>query len=56
MPAVSPSCSLTAPYCRCTSYLAIGDAPGQTLLLVASGTLLLGLMGSLFARRRRVWF
>ena len=36
--------------------LAIRHAPGQTLLLVASGTLLLGLMGSLFARRRRVWF
>ena len=36
--------------------LAVRHAPGQTLLLVASGTLLLGLMGSLFARRRRVWF
>ncbi|MGW5667262.1 cytochrome c biogenesis protein ResB [Micromonospora sp. NPDC003776] len=36
--------------------IAVRYAPGQTLLLVASGTLLLGLMGSLFARRRRVWF
>ncbi|SBT50660.1 cytochrome c biogenesis protein ResB [Micromonospora auratinigra] len=36
--------------------LAVRHAPAQTLLLVASGTLLLGLMGSLFARRRRVWF
>ncbi len=26
--AVSPSCSLTAPCCRCTSYLAIGLPPG----------------------------
>ncbi|MFJ8579072.1 cytochrome c biogenesis protein ResB [Micromonospora sp. NPDC093277] len=31
-------------------------APGQTLMLGACVTLLLGLMGSLFARRRRVWF
>ncbi|MFF5172660.1 cytochrome c biogenesis protein ResB [Micromonospora sp. NPDC000089] len=36
--------------------LAVRHAPGQTLLLVACGTLLLGLMGSLFGRRRRVWF
>ncbi|MBU8858320.1 MULTISPECIES: cytochrome c biogenesis protein ResB [unclassified Micromonospora] len=36
--------------------ISVRHAPGQTLLLVASGTLLLGLMGSLFARRRRVWF
>ncbi|MDO3683575.1 cytochrome c biogenesis protein ResB [Micromonospora sp. C28ISP2-4] len=36
--------------------ISVREAPGQTLLLVASGTLLLGLMGSLFARRRRVWF
>ncbi|WP_089154591.1 cytochrome c biogenesis protein ResB [Micromonospora sp. NBS 11-29] len=42
----------TTPYVT----LAVRHAPGQTLLLVASGTLLLGLMGSLFARRRRVWF
>ena len=28
VPAVSPSCSLTVPFCRYTSYLAIGLAPG----------------------------
>ncbi|SBT53866.1 cytochrome c biogenesis protein ResB [Micromonospora narathiwatensis] len=40
------------------SYITISVryAPGQTLMLGACVTLLLGLMGSLFARRRRVWF
>ncbi len=39
-------------------YIAISVryAPGQALMLGACVTLLLGLMGSLFARRRRVWF
>ncbi|MFD2763809.1 cytochrome c biogenesis protein ResB [Micromonospora eburnea] len=36
--------------------IAVRYAPGQTLMLGACVTLLLGLMGSLFARRRRVWF
>ncbi|KKJ96764.1 cytochrome c biogenesis protein ResB [Micromonospora sp. HK10] len=36
--------------------ISVRHAPGQALMLVACGTLLLGLMGSLFARRRRVWF
>ncbi|MBY8871965.1 cytochrome c biogenesis protein ResB [Micromonospora sp. PLK6-60] len=36
--------------------LSVRKDPGSTLLLVSSGTLLLGLMGSLFGRRRRVWF
>ncbi|WP_433284473.1 cytochrome c biogenesis protein ResB [Micromonospora sp. CA-244673] len=36
--------------------VSVRHAPGQTMMLVACGTLLLGLMGSLFARRRRVWF
>ncbi|MFC8847854.1 MULTISPECIES: cytochrome c biogenesis protein ResB [unclassified Micromonospora] len=30
--------------------------PGSALLLVSSTTLLVGLMGALFGRRRRVWF
>ena len=30
--------------------------PGTTLLLVSSATLLIGLMGSLFGKRRRIWF
>ncbi|MFE9955996.1 cytochrome c biogenesis protein ResB [Micromonospora sp. NPDC005299] len=42
----------TKPYVN----ISVRYAPGQTLLLVACVTLLLGLMGSLFARRRRVWF
>ncbi|MET8834915.1 cytochrome c biogenesis protein ResB [Micromonospora sp. NPDC004540] len=36
--------------------ISVRHAPGQTMMLVACATLLLGLMGSLFARRRRVWF
>ncbi|SCE66018.1 cytochrome c biogenesis protein [Micromonospora viridifaciens] len=36
--------------------ISVRYAPGQTLMLVACVTLLAGLMGSLFARRRRVWF
>lgn len=36
--------------------LSVRHDPGSTLLLVSSGTLLLGLMGSLFGRRRRVFF
>ncbi|MEU5530071.1 cytochrome c biogenesis protein ResB [Micromonospora chersina] len=36
--------------------IAVRHAPGQTMMLVACVTLLLGLMGSLFGRRRRVWF
>lgn len=36
--------------------IAVRHAPGQALLLVACATLLLGLMGSLFGRRRRIWF
>ncbi|MFI6331578.1 cytochrome c biogenesis protein ResB [Micromonospora chersina] len=36
--------------------IAVRHAPGQTMMLVACATLLLGLMGSLFGRRRRVWF
>jgi cytochrome c biogenesis protein len=36
--------------------IAVRHAPGQTLMLGACVTLLAGLMGSLFARRRRVWF
>ncbi|MEV0152891.1 cytochrome c biogenesis protein ResB [Micromonospora sp. NPDC050686] len=36
--------------------LSVRKDPGSTLLLVSSGTLLVGLMGSLFGRRRRVWF
>ncbi|SCG70071.1 cytochrome c biogenesis protein ResB [Micromonospora halophytica] len=36
--------------------LSVRHAPGQTLMLVACVVLLGGLMGSLFARRRRVWF
>ncbi|MCW3844019.1 cytochrome c biogenesis protein ResB [Micromonospora yasonensis] len=36
--------------------IAVRYAPGQTLMLGACVTLLAGLMGSLFARRRRVWF
>ncbi len=44
VPAVSPSCSLIAPYCRYTSYLAIGLPPsvaaGQEMVAVRSVTLL----------------
>lgn len=36
--------------------LSVRHDPGSTLLLISSGTLLLGLMGSLFGRRRRVFF
>ncbi len=36
--------------------LSVRYDPGSTLLLVSSGALLLGLMGSLFGRRRRVFF
>jgi cytochrome c biogenesis protein len=36
--------------------ISVRHAPGQTLMLAACVTLLLGLMGSLFVRRRRVWF
>lgn len=36
--------------------LSVRHDPGSMLLLVSSGTLLLGLMGSLFGRRRRVFF
>ncbi|WP_200208851.1 cytochrome c biogenesis protein ResB [Micromonospora coerulea] len=36
--------------------LAVRYAPGQSLLLAACVVLLAGLMGSLFGRRRRVWF
>ncbi|MGN9774784.1 cytochrome c biogenesis protein ResB [Micromonospora sp. H33] len=36
--------------------LSVRYDPGSALLLVSSGTLLLGLMGSLFGRRRRVFF
>ncbi|MEV0806429.1 cytochrome c biogenesis protein ResB [Micromonospora sp. NPDC050200] len=36
--------------------LSVRYAPGQTLMLGACVVLLAGLMGSLFARRRRVWF
>ncbi|MGR6316670.1 cytochrome c biogenesis protein ResB [Micromonospora soli] len=36
--------------------ISVRYAPGQALLLGACATLLVGLMGSLFARRRRVWF
>ncbi|MBC9003969.1 cytochrome c biogenesis protein ResB [Micromonospora aurantiaca (nom. illeg.)] len=36
--------------------ISVRYAPGQTLLLGACVTLLAGLMGSLFAWRRRVWF
>ncbi|MBM0258244.1 cytochrome c biogenesis protein ResB [Micromonospora sp. 4G55] len=36
--------------------LSVRHAPGQTLMLGACVVLLGGLMGSLFARRRRVWF
>ncbi|MEU9741138.1 cytochrome c biogenesis protein ResB [Micromonospora chersina] len=36
--------------------IAVRHAPGQAMMLVACVTLLLGLMGSLFGRRRRVWF
>ncbi|MFR9779719.1 cytochrome c biogenesis protein ResB [Micromonospora sp. MS34] len=42
----------TRPYAN----ISVRYAPGQTLLLGACVTLLAGLMGSLFARRRRVWF
>ncbi|WBB65497.1 cytochrome c biogenesis protein ResB [Micromonospora sp. WMMD812] len=36
--------------------LSVRHDPGSTLLLVSCGTLLLGLMGALFGRRRRVFF
>ncbi|MFI7577335.1 cytochrome c biogenesis protein ResB [Micromonospora sp. NPDC049497] len=36
--------------------LSVRYDPGSTLLLVSSGLLLVGLMGSLFGRRRRVFF
>lgn len=36
--------------------LSVRYDPGSTLLLVSSGVLLVGLLGSLFGRRRRVWF
>ncbi|SCL16677.1 cytochrome c biogenesis protein ResB [Micromonospora inyonensis] len=36
--------------------LSVRHDPGSTLMLVSSGVLLIGLMGSLFGRRRRVWF
>lgn len=36
--------------------ISVRHAPGQALMLAACVTLLVGLMGSLFARRRRVWF
>ncbi|MEU3452552.1 cytochrome c biogenesis protein ResB [Micromonospora sp. NPDC006766] len=36
--------------------ISVRYAPGQMLMLGACAALLLGLMGSLFARRRRVWF
>jgi cytochrome c biogenesis protein len=36
--------------------LSVRHDPSSVLLLVSSGTMLLGLMGALFGRRRRVWF
>ncbi|MEU7798691.1 cytochrome c biogenesis protein ResB [Micromonospora arborensis] len=36
--------------------LSIRHDPGATPLLISCGFLLIGLMGSLFGRRRRVWF
>ncbi|WP_246017546.1 cytochrome c biogenesis protein ResB [Micromonospora pisi] len=36
--------------------LSVRYAPASTLMLVSSATLLIGLMFSLFGRRRRVWF
>ncbi|MEV4215554.1 cytochrome c biogenesis protein ResB [Micromonospora sp. NPDC049662] len=36
--------------------LSVRHDPGSTPLLVSCGVLLVGLMGSLFGRRRRVWF
>ncbi|KOX14925.1 cytochrome c biogenesis protein [Micromonospora profundi] len=36
--------------------LSVRYDPGSTILLVSCGFLLVGLMGSLFGRRRRVWF
>ncbi|MGW1056657.1 cytochrome c biogenesis protein ResB [Micromonospora rubida] len=36
--------------------LSVRYDPGSTLLLVSSTVLLIGLMGSLFGKRRRVWF
>ncbi|MGH3661734.1 MAG: cytochrome c biogenesis protein ResB [Micromonosporaceae bacterium] len=36
--------------------LQVRDDPGAPLVLVAAGALLLGLLGSLTVRRRRVWF
>ncbi|MGC4804905.1 cytochrome c biogenesis protein ResB [Micromonospora sp. DT233] len=36
--------------------LSVRHDPGSTLLLVSSAVLLVGLMGSLFGKRRRVWF
>ncbi|WP_433389216.1 cytochrome c biogenesis protein ResB [Micromonospora sp. KLBMP9576] len=42
----------TKPYVTLT----VRHDPGSTVLLVSSGVLLVGLMGSLFGRRRRVFF
>ncbi|KAB1944120.1 cytochrome c biogenesis protein ResB [Micromonospora sp. ALFpr18c] len=36
--------------------LSVRHDPGSTMLLVSCGVLLVGLMGSLFGKRRRVWF
>ncbi|GAA2705000.1 cytochrome c biogenesis protein ResB [Micromonospora olivasterospora] len=36
--------------------LSVRYDPGSTLLLASSAVLLIGLMGALFGRRRRVWF
>ena len=36
--------------------LSVRHDPGSTLLLVSAAVLLVGLMGSLFGKRRRVWF
>ncbi|WP_229398797.1 cytochrome c biogenesis protein ResB [Micromonospora okii] len=36
--------------------LSVRHDPSSTLMLVSSGALLIGLMGALFGRRRRVWF
>ncbi len=36
--------------------ISVRHDPGSTLLLVSSTTLLLGLLGSLFGKRRRIWF
>jgi cytochrome c biogenesis protein len=36
--------------------LSVRYAPGETIMLVSAATMLIGLMFSLFGRRRRVWF